>query len=164
MKCFVQKINMVNISDILKYSDCDVGHYYMQVSDGKIKTYHFEKTQVVSERRQNPDEGNDEHDHTEHNEDNGGSQEHSFQCFVLLPLHLRIDADGQNKAPYQLKQITQIRSDHLDLKQNKITGGIINTILVMLLPLKGRWVKSNTKESMKYFSQGLKKSNKDGHY
>lgn len=112
----------------------------MRVSDGKIQTYHFEKRQVVSERRQNPDEGNDEHDHTEHNEDNGGSQEHSFQRLVPLPLHLRINADGQNKAAYQLKQITQIRSDHLDLK---ITDGIINTILVLLLPLKARWVKSN---------------------
>lgn len=94
------------------------GHYYMQVSNGKMKTYHFEKAQVVSERRQNPDEGDDEHDHTEHNEDNGGSQEHSIQRFVALSLHLCIDADGQNKAPYQLKQIAQIRSDHLNLTQN----------------------------------------------
>lgn len=143
MKCFVQKINMVNISDMLKYSDCDVDDSTICKCDRKIKTYHFEKRQVVSERRQNPDEGNDEHDHTEHNEDNGGSQEHSFQRFVPLPLYLRINADGQNKAAYQLKQITQIRSDHLDLKQNKITDGIIDTILVMLLPLKARWVKSN---------------------
>ncbi len=82
----------------------------MQKSDGKIKTYHFEKAQVVSERCQNADEGDDEHDHTKHNEDNGRSQEYSFQSFVLLPLHLRINANGQNKSPYELKQITQIRS------------------------------------------------------
>lgn len=109
-------------------------HYYTQESDGKIKTYHFEKAQVVSERCQNADEGDDEHDHTEHNEDNGRSQEYSFQRFVLLPLHLRINADGQNKAPYQLKQITQIR--HLDLMQNYITDGMNITILLILVPLK----------------------------
>lgn len=71
--------------------------------------YHFEKAQVVSERCQNADEGDDEHDHTEHNEHNGRSQEDSFQSFVLLPLHLRINTNGQNKAPYELKQTTQIR-------------------------------------------------------
>ncbi len=82
----------------------------MQTSDGNFLTYHFEKAQVVSERRQNADEGDDEHDHTEHNEHNGRSQEYSFQSFILLPLHLRINTNGQNKAPYELKQITQIRS------------------------------------------------------
>ncbi len=82
----------------------------MQTSDGTFLTYHFEKAQVVSERRQNADEGDDEHDHTEHNEHNGRSQEYSFQSFILLPLHLRINTNGQNKAPYELKQITQIRS------------------------------------------------------
>lgn len=136
----------------------------MQVSNGKMKTYHFEKAQVVSERRQNPDEGDDEHDHTEHNEDNGGSQEHSIQRFVALSLHLCIDADGQNKAPYQLKQIAQIRSDHLNLTQNQITDGTINTISVILVFLKRHMCQKQHGRVHEMFSQGLKKSNKDGHY
>lgn len=53
--------------------------------------YRLEKTQVVPEGSQHPDEGDNEHDYPQEDEDDGRGQEGALQGFVFLPLDLCVD-------------------------------------------------------------------------
>lgn len=63
-------------------------------------THHLQQSQIIPEWSQDSDEWNYKHDDSQDDEDHSRGQKHSLQCLVALPLHLGIDANGQNEATY----------------------------------------------------------------